>query len=433
MGVAEVRAFRGVRFAGALRSAIGSLLAPPYDVSYPHLIGQLRARHPENMVHLEHVEPDPGEDPHIHAATLYRDWLRRGILARDPNPAYYLYQHGFATGGERRVRGGVLAALRLADWSAGVILPHEATFPGPCAERLRRLRAVRANLSPIYLLSRDQDGALRDLLATLSNGPDLDGCGPDGEEHRLTRIADPARNRAIERFFSDRRLYVADGHHRYQAALAYRNERRDGAASSAVPGPDGPGAAEYILALVCPAEDPGVLVLPTHRLIRALPEFDLAMVRSTLAERFDVTPIAGEPGSVERLVEQPGVVCLARFTGEDGVWSIRIRPDTAHEALMPAARSAAWRRLGVAILSAAVLEGVLGITPDRFPAHVLYAHDAREALASVGQGAAQAAFLVRGSTVDELMAVADAGETMPPKSTYFWPKVPAGLVIHDLA
>ncbi|MGH2558406.1 MAG: DUF1015 domain-containing protein [Thermomicrobiales bacterium] len=430
--MAEVRAFRGVRYAGALRAEIGSLLAPPYDVNYPHLIGRLRARHPENMVHLEHVEPDPGDDPHVHAATLYRDWLHRGILARDPHPAYYRYDHMFSISGLQRVRSGLLATVRLAEWSAGVILPHEATFPGPCAERLRRLRTVRANVSPIYLLSRDPDGALRGLLESLGNGPDLDGHDPDGEAHRLTRVVDPGQQRTIEQHFADRRLYVADGHHRYQAALAYRNEGRDGEIDDAMPGPDGFGAEEYMLALICPADDPGVMVLPTHRLIRGLPEFEPAAVRARLARYFDVERVVGEPGSVDQFLQEPGVVCLTCFAGEDGLWSVRVRPDVVHQALMPAARSAAWRGLGVAILSAAVLEGVLGITPDRFPAHVLYAHDAAEALGTVRQGQAQAAFLVRGSSVDELMAVADAGETMPPKSTYFWPKVPAGLVIHDL-
>jgi uncharacterized protein (DUF1015 family) len=336
-------------------------------------------------------------------------------------------------GGERRERAGLLAAVRLADWSAGVILPHEATFPGPCAERLRRLRAVRANLSPIYLLSRDPEGTLRDLLATLGDGPDLDGRDPDGEEHCLTRIVDPAQHQAIARHFADRRLYVADGHHRYQAALAYRAERRTGTTEDGASEPDGPGSEEYILALICPAEDPGVMVLPTHRLLRGLTGFDPAAVRAKLARYFIVEPVAGEPGSIDRLLNEPGVVCLAQFAGEDRLWSVRVRPGSPHEALMPAERSAAWCGLGVAILGSAVLAGVIGIAPERFPAHVAYAHDAAEALGAVAEGAAQAAFLLRGSTVDELMAVADAGETMPPKSTYFWPKVPAGLVIHDLA
>jgi uncharacterized protein (DUF1015 family) len=433
-GVAEVRAFRGVRYAGKLRPKIGSLIAPPYDVTYPHLIARLRDRHPFNMVHLEHVEPDPGDSPHDRAAALYRQWIAAGLLARDTAPSLYRYEHGFTIEGRRQTRAGILAAVRLAAWRDGVVLPHEATFPGPRAERLRRLRTVQANLSPLYFLLQDDSGDLRELLATVGEqSPDVEGYDAEGDVHRLTVVDEPAAIRRVSELFRHQRLYVADGHHRYEAALAYRDECRADAGEPIDPGPDGPGAQEYVLALICAAEDPGVMILPTHRLVRHVTMMDPARLWNQLAQCFAVESIGiADDQAMVALLADPDTVCLARVASVDGLWRIRSHPDRRHVALMPDERDPSWRNLNMAILGSAILEGILGITRDQFPDHVAYAHETHEALDAVANGDAQAAFLVRANTVEELTSVADAGETMPPKSTFFWPKVPAGLVIHDL-
>jgi uncharacterized protein (DUF1015 family) len=412
------------------------LLAPPYDVLSPHLIEQLRERHPDNMVHLEHVEPEPGEDPHQHAAALYQDWRERGILVRDERPAFYRYDHTFTANGRRLTRSGILAAVRLARWSDRRVLPHEATFPEPRIERLRRLRAVRANLSPLYLLTRDPDGRFRTALETATDQPpDLVGTDPDGEEHRLTLLTNPTSGARIEAILMDQPLYVADGHHRYEAAFTYREERRAVSGRPDEADPDGATAAEYVMALVCAANDPGVLVLPTHRLIFDLPDFQPAAIRQTLMDFFDLERVAidgFDDATIAAQFEDQRIVCLAQFCGEETLWRVRRRSDAPHESLMPTDRKAAWRQLNVAIVGSAIIDGMLGIAPDQTLLHVAYAHDVATARRALRDGEAQIAFFLPASSVEELMAVADAGEIMPPKSTYFWPKVPAGLAIHDL-
>ncbi|HEY8446923.1 MAG TPA: DUF1015 domain-containing protein [Thermomicrobiales bacterium] len=425
--MAEVRAFRGVRYGERVAAALGQLLAPPYDVSSPHLIADLRDRHPYNMVHLEHVAPDPGEDPHAIAAAQYRAWRAAGILARDYRPALYGYEHEFTADGRRITRRGLFAAVRLAPWRERIVLPHEATFPGPVRERHRRLRSVRANISPVYLLYEDPAGEIAAALDA-GNAATLvaEGSDPEGETHRLTAIADAEVIGRVGEAFRSRRLYVADGHHRYEAAVAYRDEYRAVSRDESPPDPDGPGASDYLLALLVEASDPGVRVLPTHRLVRGLPAFDPPAIRERLASWLSLEP-------AER-TSLPGKNDLAvlLFAGEAGAWRVRRRRDERHLALLPPERSEAWRRLAVAVIERVVLEEALGIGAAVLPEHVTYAHEADVAREAVTSGDAQIAILLDATPVSDIIAVAEAGETMPAKSTYFWPKVPAGLVLRDL-
>jgi uncharacterized protein (DUF1015 family) len=436
--MADVRPFRAVRYGEAVGHDLGRLIAPPYDVSRPDLVALLHQRSPYNMVHLEHVRPDPGDDPHALAAARYRRWLRDGLLTRDGAPAVYRYDHTFTVDGRRLTRRGIFAVVGLAGWEERIVLPHEGTFPGPVGERLRRLRAVRANLSPIYLLVRDASGDFRALLDASDDGrADVDATDPDGELHRLTTLADPAIARDLGAILAGRRLYVADGHHRYEAALAYRDERRGGTLDAPPAPADEPGTSAYVLALISDADDPSILVLPTHRLVRDLPDLDRSETLQALARLFDLEPLAlaggaDADGYVEAAIGEAGTICLALFAGEAGAWRLRAKSDSPHAVLLPEDRSAAWRALPTAILEHVVLGQVLGLTGERRLAHVTHTQEAAVAMAAVERGESQAAFLVRASTVDELIAVADAGERMPPKSTYFSPKVPAGLVIHDL-
>lgn len=424
--MADVRAFRGVRYGEQIARNLGDLIAPPYDVTTPDLIQDLRARDPHNMVHLEHVEVEPGHDPHRHAAELYREWRDDGVLIRDEQPALYLYDHWFRHEGAAVRRRGVLAAIRLAPWSARIVLPHEETFPRPKLERLRRLRAVQANLSPLYLLYRDPDQRVAQLLAAAERSPDETGVDPDGDRHELTRLADRSLIEQIQRYFVDQRLYVADGHHRYEAAFEYRDERAAAGFTCPVPSPDLEGAEQYVLALVCAADDPGVFVLPTHRLVRGIADFDPEKARADLRRYFELELAA------DSSFEDSDAICLIWFGSGQGLWKLSPRADRAHEALMPEGKSDAWRKLDLAMLSSAVLDGVLGIRPEDALDHVSYTSSIDQAMHSVGTGEAQMALLVEASTVHDLMTIADAGDRMPPKSTFFWPKVPAGLVIHDL-
>ncbi len=436
--MADVRTLRGVRYRGEVATDLGRLVAPPYDAA-PADGG--RALNPFNIGQIEDVNPRADGDPHALAARRYRSWLREGVLGVDPQPALYLHEQTFNHAGERLVRRGLLARVRLARWNERVVLPHERTVPGPRLERLARLRAVQANLSPLYLLYRDPSGELRRLLDAVGNRPaDAAGVDPTGDAHRLIVCTDRALADQVGRFFaaSGRRLYMADGHHRYEAALAYRDECRAQTRASRTPSlPDAPH--EFVLALLADAGDPGVRVLPTHRLIRGLPALDAERIRTTLASLFDlerVPPVAGKGvlNHEEDAVRSPGrPICTLRFAGESDGWRLRAKPGSPHESLMPTMHSPEWRLLDVAVLHTVVIERALGVPVDRLAAHVAFTPDAAVAEAALNRGEAQlAAFLARPSLSD-LLAVANAADPLPLKSTYFQPKAPAGLVIHDLA
>ena len=430
--MADVRALRGVRYHPPLAAAIGHLVAPPYDAS-PAAEGPSSGA-PYNVGRLENVVLGDDGDPHALAATRYRAWRRQGVLARDPAPALYLHHQAFDDGDRRLIRRGLLARVRLADWEERVVLPHERTFPGPRRERLERLRAVGANLSPLYLLYHDPAGELRAILAAAeAEVPAAEaGTDPTGAEHRLTVLADPALHDRVSRFFADRRLYVADGHHRYEAALAYRDERRS---ASPTAGYDVEAPSEFVLVLLADVADPGVRVLPTHRLVHGWPGFDPGRFRTELARFFALERVpdsVASPG-VARSGADGGVpLCELRFADDPSPWRLRTKPGAPHAALMPTGPGQAWRTLDVAILGSVVLERLLGLGADRLPTHVAFTHEAAAARAAVAGGRAQLALILAPPSLADLTAVAEAGDLLPPKSTYFDPKAPAGLVINEL-
>ena len=431
--MADVRPLRGVRYHSSLAAEIGRLIAPPYDTPLADRpAGPPTVRF--NIGHLENVALSPTTDPHALAAARYRAWREDGILTRDPLPALYLHEQAFEDRGERVVRRGVLARVRLTQWNEGVVVPHERTFPGPRQERLARLRAVAANLSPLYLLYRDPARELDSLLRAATAGLPTALAGTDaaGADHRLVVLTQSDQHEAVSRFFADRRLYVADGHHRYEAALAYRDERRaaESVRPSRSPGANRDGPAEFVLVLLADIADPGVRVLPTHRLVHGLAGLDPAQFRVELGRVFDLDRVSdrGSPSSFGA----DGALCELRFAGENGAWRVRSRPGAPHAALMPVGPGPAWRSLDVAIIGSVVLERLLGLEPERLPAHVAFTHDLTAADAAVATGKAQLAILLRRPSLTALMAVADAGDTLPAKSTYFDPKAPAGLVINEL-
>lgn len=378
------------------------------------------------MTHLEHVRPDPGANPHAIVANRYRQWRADGVLCRDARPALYRYDHTFFLDGERRTRRGIFAAVQLARWDERIILPHERTFPGPVAERLGRVRAVRANLSPVYLLAHDRSGAFGRLLADETGEPLAETTDPDGETHTLARIDDPTAIAEVAGVLGSTQLFVADGHHRYEAALALRDELRKADGASVEPA--GP---EFVLALIADAADPDVLILPTHRLVRGLGDVDPEEIRRRLGELFTLEP-AG-PVSAGAVPETGDAISLIRFAGEAAWWRLRAKSGRPHERLMPADRSSAWRRLPAAVLETAVFEHVLGLPAGDLQKYVRFTHEAAAAARAVGSGSAQIAFVLPAPSVADLVAVAEAGDRMPPKSTYFYPKVPAGLVVYDFA
>ena len=391
--MAVVRPLTGLRYDPARVGDMGLVLAPPYDVVTPHEQAELYARSPYNVVRL--ILPREADRGAAAAATL-RAWIEARILVPDPVPAVYLYAQQFVLAdGSRRRREGVICRLGLEDFSSGVVRPHERTLPGPKADRLAILRATGANLSPIFGLYARPGERVGDLLGEAALGPpavDVHGW------HQLWPVVDPA---AIDRFtaaLANEMIIIADGHHRYETALAYRNEQR------------GNEAATYVLAYLANMEQEGVVILPTHRLVRGPIGLDGAALAARLSECFETAPLpAGRrpPGTIDCVLADR---------------RLRLRP-------RPAARErlahlpAAIRDLDVALLHGAILEPILGLDA----AALDFTHEDEEAVEAVVRGRAAAAFLLNPPSLAEVREVCRAGEVMPEKSTYFYPKLATGL------
>jgi uncharacterized protein (DUF1015 family) len=387
--VAEVRAFHALRYDERAAGPLSDLICPPYDVISTEQRRALEARSPRNFVRVE--LPDEGRDGYARAADLMRTWARDATFVTD-EPSIYVHEHEFTVTGKRQRRRGVFVALRLYAASERVVLPHELTFPKAKADRLELLRTTRANTSPVFGMV---DGAamatVHDIYATPLSEASL---GDD--RHWLSR----ASGEAIDRFreaMRDQRVYIADGHHRYETALNYAEERNAAAAS----------AERFVLAYLCSLNDPGLRIFATHRIVRE----SSAALDAAIARAFDTSPIdRGALGDV-----QPGIV-LAR-AGEFTRLQLRSDVDLSR---MPVA----WRTLPVAIAEEFLVK------PARDAgAEIAYEHDTERAISAARDASV---ILLRAVDPKTLRAVADAGERLPQKTTYFYPKVPAGLVIRSL-
>ncbi len=425
--MADVRPFRALRYSPGVDPA--AAICPPYDIISPQEQNDLYDRNPHNAVRLELAR---GEGYHRYqsAAGTLRDWLAEGVLVRDDAPALYLYRQSFPHAGATHCRLLLFARLRLEEWARRVVLPHERTFGAPKEDRLQLLRAARLQTSPVYLLYRDAQGRIRPLLEEAArDAPVGSFTSPDGREHTLWRLDDPAAAQALATAFSPETLYVADGHHRYETALAYRDERR--AAARRWPGDE---PENFVLAALTAADDPGLLVLPIHRLVSAGAPLELALER--LVQLFDVEVMPSPAALPAALAERGRLVPafgLAAAESPDA-YLLSLHGRDAVDAVLPPETSPTWRALDVTIADYVIIRHALGLSEAQMSDidTLWFSEDAGEALAAVRAGRARYAVCLNPVPVQRILAVADAGERMPQKSTYFYPKVPTGLLFNPL-
>jgi uncharacterized protein (DUF1015 family) len=439
----EVLPFRGIRYAASRAAALSRLVAPPYDVISAAQRDELAARSAHNVVHLD-LEPErPGDAPgerYARSAEALRDWLAQGVLRQDPAPAYYPLEQSF-TGpdGHTRARRAVIVACRLHAYSEGVILAHERTLSGPRADRLELLQHVRANLSPVFGLYEDERGeGHRALAAAVSaaGDPVAEADSEDGTHHVLWRVADPAAVSAIQAVLARRKVVIADGHHRYEAALAYRDLVDRG--ELPLPRSGGIGHRHVMMAL-CSMADPGLFIYPTHRLLSGIPAFSLARFLEGLSRFFVVETLvedlrrpAGRAWAVSRLAEHSGKsTAFLMVTAEDGKGRVLTYSDDADVAGVALPANITLRDVDVTLLHSIVFQHLLGLSPasQERGENVGYEVDAGEAVTRVLAGECQVGFLVNPTPLWQVQAVAESGETMPQKSTYFYPKLASGLVL----
>jgi uncharacterized protein (DUF1015 family) len=415
--MAEVQPLRTLRYEPAVVGALDDVIAPPYDVIDDELRAELAARSPYNVVEIDLPRANGG-DPYAHARETMADWRSSGVLVREEEPTVWALEQAYsAPDGEARRRRGFFARVRVDEYGPGRIRPHERTHPGPKEDRLRLTRATAANLSPIFSLFPDPDGAAQRALDQAAAGePYAAPLDHEGTVNRLWRIADPDVISELQMALADAELLIADGHHRYETARVYAQEV------------GGEGDHRYVLMLLCSLSDPGLTIFPTHRLVKG----DREVIRAALERDFELEAIDG--GELEPPAGDGGPVTLGYFDGaERRPYRATLREQAiADRALegMPAP----YRRLDTAVLEALILRGALGMTEDDI-AHLHglgYSKDSAQARAAVESGAWDAGFFLRATPVGQVQEVAATGESMPPKSTYFYPKIPTGLVFNLL-
>ena len=409
------------------------VIAPPYDVIDAELRAKLGARHPHNVVHIDLPEGD-GDARYAHARELFQRWQREGVLVREQRPAYYRYSQTFAppAGGSRITRAGFFALVRAVPYETRQVLPHERTLTGPKLDRIALSRATRAMLSPQLMLYSDPE---RRLDADLASGtPFAEFRTDDGIEHRLSKIEDRAVVDRITVAVKDGALLIADGHHRYETAVSLAKELDEEARRAGL-APSLRGEHRYTFALLTNGDDPSLVVFATHRLIHSLPRLDFdALVEGSRAV-FDVEPVQGGLDEARRALESEKrpAMCVVARGGRAAVLALRKGVDLSRHPVL-GKRPEVLRETAVALLHDGILEHLLGITPEAQAAktNIRYLQDPKQGAAELESGSADVLFLMNPTPVRMVRRIAEAGEVMPQKSTFFYPKVPSGLLFHTL-
>ncbi len=417
--MADVRPLKALHYNLAAVTSLADVVAPPYDVIDSARRHELLGRSPVNVVELDLPEAPAGRNPYEHAAETLEEWTLQGILAADRESSLWaLTQEYTAPGGLRQTRRGLLCRVRVTDYGPGLVRPHERTQPGPKEDRLRLTEATRHNLSPIFSLHPGD--AWRHLEGFTRGEPWAEVTDDEDTVHRVWRIDDPETHRAVAAELIEAELLIADGHHRYETARAY---------ADAI---GGDGAHRYTLMALVSLEDPGLTVFGYHRLLTDLGRSDAQeALRDAILADFEVEEVPLEQ------LDPAGEVGIGVFGYVDAHhrkgFRLRLKDPAVLERAIPGV-SDAYRSLDAAILEALLLRDALGMSEQDIEAKrgIAYTADAERALASL-DGASDAVFLMRPTPVDQVRAVAAAGETMPPKSTYFYPKLLTGIVFNPLS
>lgn len=430
--MAIVQPFQGVRYDLARAGALGDLIAPPYDVIDETLSQQLHAKSRYNAIRLE-LNPEQPSDTQVdnryrRAAALLADWRKEGILRRDPEPAFYVYYQTFDWEGESYTRRGFMGRLRLEPFGQNVF-PHEETLSGPKADRLALYHATGMNLSQVFGLYPDETNEVAGILdrAVAACEP-LSAVDHLGVRHQLWVMTDAELLRDLSQRLRPRPVFIADGHHRYETGLRYREDRER---AGELQGPDDP--ANFILMMLVSMSDAGLRVMPTHRLARGLGPFDSRTMAERLAEHFHVEVIGKGPSAGEqtwtRILASGRQDALGLGSTADETWLLAtLKSPASMDRLVPD-HSPAWRSLGVAILHRLVFDHCLlshGQPTFR------YVHLTSEVLESMSARDCDVAALVQPATVEHIRSLAGTLEKMPPKSTYFYPKLACGLVFNEI-
>ncbi len=437
----QIHPFRPYRYQPLRIPSLGAVIAPPYDVISPAQRAELLARDPHNVIAL--ILPEgSADDRYASAGRLFHSWIDAGVLVREEQPAVYPYAQTFTDPrtGDRVQRRGIIAVLRLVPFSAGEVLPHERTLSGPKADRLSLMLTTDANLEAIFGVYRDPSGASAARLAAIAQGaePLLAVVDRDGVEHRLWRAGDAETIEAFAAEVAAERVFIVDGHHRYETALEYQKQmraQREAAADGAHANDQASASAPYdsIMIFLAPSSDPGLLILPTHRVVHALAAFDFERLLEALRPHFEIIEMGDRSVGVDALAGQAGTPAYLLATRGRTVLAV-LRRDASLDDLVSPALPEALKGLDVTILHDHILESLLGISREAQAEqrNLRYVKSAEDAFAAADADDVQCVVLMNPTRLEQVEAVAQTGEVMPQKSTFFYPKLASGLLFNPL-
>lgn len=435
--MAEILPFNGVRYQADRVKNIGALVCPPYDVISPEEQDRLYRSDEFNMIRVELGKETPGDGPEINkytrAADYLRTWLDQGILQRDPRSALYLYTMDYTLpDGTPKCLKGFFSLVRLEEIGKGKIFPHEFTFPKAKQDRLELLRSCRANTSPIFMLYADPKGEIIPRLegSVKATAPWADFTTADRIRHRLWPVSESEVLQPIGQWLRPQPLFIADGHHRYETALNFQAEMRSGNPSTS------PQPYDHVLVFCSNMDDPGISLLPIHRVVMGPLSTDLPGLHRRLADRFEVSSFPFQPGN-ESLVRKDLLGKMAAQAASSPVFGMLAERESAYHLLRPKSPLSKGsgrmvETLDVSIFQKWVLEDTLGISnaPDKKEARVQFVKDEGAAVREVREGRAALAFFLNPTRIDQVRDVVLNGDRMPQKSTFFYPKPLTGLVLH---
>lgn len=434
--MATIAPFNGLRFNTDIVGDLSSVTAPPYDIISAEQQKQLYEAHPFNVIRLENGEELPEDDEtnnkYTRSAEFLEDWMQSEVLRQDFAPSIYVYGQKFTLKDGRTLSyKGLMCLVRLEEFEKKIILPHEETLSKAKSDRLNLMRATGANFSPIYSLFGDNGGTVSEIIRknTVAE-PQNSFVSADKVTQNLWQISDNETIASLQEAFADKQLFIADGHHRYETALNFRNEM-----IKQNPNHTGNELYNYIMMFLVSMDERGLVVFPTHRLVKNISDFDEAALIENLSENFDISKIFAYSGiseAIERkLAENEEDKVFAMYTGKDYYYFLRLKnTDIAmHENVQ---KSEAYRLLDVTVLHTLILEKHFGITAENMKnqTNLCYTRDAAEAEESVKRGDFECAFFLNPTKIREIKEISLANEKMPQKSTYFYPKLITGLIMN---
>lgn len=423
--MAEVSPFRGWRFNPGLVGDMASVLCPPYDMIDEATQEELKRQNKYNVIHLEAGEGldwnTSAKEQYAAASNLFDQWRKEEVLRQDEEPCYYLMRHSFPLGGKTMVRIGLIASVGLEDYKTRQILPHEFTQAPAIQDRVWLMESLSANISPIMSIFRDTESVLSQVFKQVMTGtPEFDATDDSDNGTALWRISDSGLQRQVSEFFVNRPIYLADGHHRYEAARQYQLDRHRESEDAKAPNL----AHNHVMMTLIAFDDPGLVVLGYHRTLNDVPDDKLARIKAKLNELFDSSPLSGNSDALIEQVDEQGVnKRLLASVDIDGAKMLTLKESAVDPTWGALASSEAW------VLEEQVLRPELGDTTLN---HLDFMHDHGEAVEQARKGELQMTFLLKPFPLDAFESIVGGGQRLPRKSTFFFPKLPTGLVINRL-